>query len=69
MFDAYTAYENTSTVVGYYICVSSALILVCLLRNLDISIKALTMFIAHMSEYNRKFIEMALEKINLYAHV
>lgn len=53
-------YSDTS----HHVCDPSALI--SLFHNLDILIKTLSMFIAHVSNISRKFIEMTLEEINLY---
>ena len=55
-----------STVIGHDMCILSTLI--SLLHNLDTLMKTLAMFITHVSKISRKFIEMDLEEMNLYAH-
>lgn len=58
MFHVYTISLKNPTVA-----------LMSLLHNFNILMKALAMFIIHISKISRKFTEMALEEINLYAHV
>ena len=67
MFHIYTVSLNAPTVIGHYMCVPSTLIY--FPQNLDVLMKTLGMLITHVFKISRKFIEMALEKMNRYAHV
>ena len=67
MFHIYTVALNALTVIGHLMWVS--LTLISLLHNLDILIEMLAMYITRVAKTSRKFIEMALEEMNLYAHV